>query len=102
MFFINMVDPWSLLIALFLTVCFMYIGKEAKKSYVPLMPLIVYLIILIMHTIQYIFKLPIQEENSFLVISQCILIDCILIFTSYISYLWINEIEGKSKIKKDK
>lgn len=99
MFFINMVDPWSLLIALFLTVCFIYIGKEAKKSYVPLVPLIVYLIILVMHTIQYIFKMPVQAENSFLVLSQSILIDCILIFTSYIAYLWINEIEGK-KAKK--
>lgn len=101
MFFINMADPWSLLIALFLTICFIYIGKEAKKSYVPLLPLIVYLLLLIMHTVQYIFKLPIQHENAFLVLSQSILIDCIMIFTSYIAYLWINEIEGKLKVKKD-
>ncbi len=102
MFFINMVDPWSLLIALFLTICFVYIGKEAKKSYVPLLPLIVYLLLLVMHVVQYIFNLPIPHENPHLVLSQCILVECIMIYVSYISYLWVNAIEGKSKAKRAK
>lgn len=100
--FINMVDPWSLLIALFVTIGFIYIGKEAKKSYVPLMPTVVYLLLLVMHVIQYIFNMPIQYENSNTVYAQCILIDCILLYASYISYLWVNEIEGKAKTKNAK
>lgn len=98
--FINIVNPWNLLIALFLTIGFIYIGKGAKKSYVPLVPVVVYLLLLIMHVIQYIINMPIQYENPTTVYAQCILIDCILLYASYISYLWINEIEGKSKTKK--
>lgn len=97
--FINMLNPWSLFIALFVTISFVYIGKCAKKSYVPLMPVIGYLLILVMHVIQYIFNIPIQYENPAKIYAQCILIDSILLYASYISYLWVNEIEGKAKKK---
>lgn len=92
--FINMVNPWSLLTALFVTVGFVYIGKCAKNLYVVLMPVIGYILILLMHIIQYIFSMPISSPQTY---AQCILIDCVFLYATYISYLWINEIEGKSK-----
>lgn len=95
--FINMVNPRSLLIALFVTIGFIYIGRGAKNSYVALMPVIGYLLILVMHIIQYMLNMPIQYENSAQIYAQCVLIDSILLYASYISYLWLNEIEGKSK-----
>lgn len=92
--FINMVNPWSLLTALFVTIGFVYIGKYAKNSYVVLMPVIGYILVLLMHIIQYIFNMPISSVQTY---AQCILVDCILLYASYISYLWVNEVEGKSK-----
>ncbi len=32
MFLVNIANPWALLIALFVTVCFIYIGKEGKNA----------------------------------------------------------------------
>lgn len=92
--FINMINPWSLLTALFVTIGFVYIGKYAKNSYVVLMPVIGYLLILVMHIIQYNINM---YASSIQIYAQCILIDCILLYTSYMSYLWINEVEAKSK-----
>ena len=95
--FINMVSPWNLLIALIVTIGFIYIGKAAKNSYVALMPVIGYLLILVMHVIQYIFNMPIQYGNPSQIYAQCILIDGILLYASYISYLLLNAVEGKLK-----
>lgn len=97
--FIDMLNPWSLFIALFVTIGFIYIGKGAKNSYLALMPVVAYLLILVIHIIQYMFNMPIQVENPSQTYSQCILIDGILLYSSYISYLWLNETEGKTKKK---
>ena len=59
MFLINVASPFVILIALILTIAFVYIGKEAKNAYVTLLPLIVFLILLLMHGIQFLI-LPIH------------------------------------------
>lgn len=99
MFFINIADPWILLVSLFVTICFIYMGKEAKNAYVPLMPLIVFLILLLMHGIQFLI-LPVGYEEMVPALSRCLLVDFIMVFISYISYLWIDDIETKAKKKK--
>ncbi len=99
MFLINVANPWILLIALFITLCFTYIGKEGKNAYVALVPLIVFLILLLMHGMQYmVFHL--QYEDMGPILARCLLVDFIMIFLSYISYLWIDDIEAKAKKKK--
>ena len=52
MFFIDLSNTSTILIALFLVMSFMYIGKQSKNAYVPAMPLIAFLVLLVMHTIQ--------------------------------------------------
>jgi phosphatidylglycerophosphate synthase len=99
MFLINIANPLILLLALFITICLIYIGKEAKNAYIPLMALIVFLILLVMHGIQFL-VLPAQYEDMAPVLGKCLAVDFVLIFISYISYLWVDDIETKEKKKK--
>ena len=99
MFFVNVAQPWVLLVSLFLTICLIYVGREAKNSYVTLMPLAVFLILLVMHGIQFLI-LPVAYEELAPQLARCLLIDFIMIFISYTSYLWIDDIETKAKKKK--
>ena len=99
MFLINIANPWVLLLSLFLTICLIYIGKEAKNAYVPLLSLIVFLLLLLMHGIQFLI-LPIQYENMAPLLGRCLLVDFVMIFVAYASYLWIDDIEAKAKKKK--
>lgn len=99
MFLINISDPWILLLSIFITVCLIYIGKEAKNAYVPLVGLIVFLILLVMHGLQFM-ALSMEYEGMMQILSRCLLVDFIMIFVSYISYLWIDDIETKAKKKK--
>ena len=99
MFLINVADPWILLLSLFLTICLIYIGKEAKNAYVPMIALVVFLILLVMHGIQFLI-LPVQYEDMMPTLSKCLAVDFIMIFISYISYMWVDDIETKAKKKK--
>ncbi len=99
MVLVNIANPWALLIALFLTLCFIYIGKEAKNAYVSLVPLVVFLILLVMHGLQFLMG-HLQYEEIGPILAKCLLVDFVMIFLSYISYLWIDDIEAKAKKKK--
>ncbi len=99
MFFIDISDPWILLISIFLVICLIYLGKEAKNAYVPLMSLIVFLILLVMHGIQFLI-LPAGYDYLASSLAKCMLLDFLLIFITYMAYLWIDDVEAKAKKKK--
>lgn len=99
MFFINVANPGALLISIFVIICLIYIGKEAKNAYVPMMALIVFLILLVMHGIQFLI-LPAQYESMIPELSRCLAVDFTMILVSYLSYLWVDDIETKAKKKK--
>lgn len=99
MFFVNVTDPWVLVISVFVIICLIYLGKEAKNAYIPLIALVVFLILLVLHGIQYM-TLPLQFEELAPLLGRCLLIDFVMIFVTYISYLWIDDIEAKEKKKK--
>lgn len=99
MFLIDISNPIILLVALFTTLCLIYLGKEAKNSYIPAISLVVFLILLIMHGIQ-ISTLAPQYMDYRPVIAKCLTVDFVMIFLTYMSYLWIDDIETKAKKKK--
>ncbi len=99
MFLVNVANPWVLLLSLFITICLIYIGKEAKNAYIPMMALVVFLILLVMHGIQFLI-LPVQYEYMVQPISKCLAVDFIMIFISYVAYMWIDDVETKAKKKK--
>ncbi len=99
MLFIDLSNTFNILISLFLVMSFMYVGKQAKNAYVPAMPLIGFLVLLIMHTIQI---LTLSPENAIYktAISWSLAFDFAFILLSYIAYMWTDEIEKNAKKKK--
>lgn len=99
MFFIDIANPIILLVSLFITVCFVYIGKESKNAYVPLIALVAFLVLLLMHGMQLIF-LPQTYATMSTDIARCLIVDFLMVFLTYASYLWIDDVETKAKKKK--
>ena len=97
--FINFTNTTTLLLALVLFVLTLFLGKETHKSEIPAIMLFVFLILLVCHAIE-IGAIPNISEETHFELSRCILVDFIFIFLSFISYLWIDEIQSKVEKKK--
>lgn len=96
---INLSDPYSILVALVLFTLTLFLARETRKSAIIAILLIAFLAIIIGHTVEYIM---IQDPTGQILstIARCITMDFIFIFLSFISYLWIDDIEAKEKKKK--
>ena len=99
MFFIDTSNPVIVLVGLGITLALIYLGKEAKNAYVPLISLISFLLILVIHVIQYT-AMGTQYVEYSEIIGKCLAVDFIMIFIEYMSYLWVDDIETKEKKKK--
>lgn len=99
MFFINLSKPESILISLFLVMCFMYLGKQAKNAYIPLMPLVTFLLLLVVHSIQILTLSPANEIYR-VALGWSLAFDFAFILLGYLAYMWTDEVETVSKKKK--
>lgn len=97
MYIINLSNPTSILIALLFTTLCIILGKEFKKSIIPAISLGVFLVLILMHLFQ---SFTLQNEIYKAILTKSISIDAIMIFLSYISYMWVDDIESKEKNKK--
>lgn len=99
MFLFNISNPVTLLLMLLATALTIYLAQEIKKSSIGAITLFVYLCLLIMHVIQI---ATLSEENRYIMgdLSKCIVIDFIFVLITFFSYLWIDDIETKTKGKK--
>ena len=97
MYIINLSDPYAIVIALMFTVLLIILGKEFKKSILPAIGLGVFLVLIVMHVLQ---SFAVTELMYKSILTRSITIDAIMIFLSYIAYLWIDDIEAKEKNKK--
>jgi len=97
MYILNLSEPLTIIGALMITLLFIILGKELKKSMLPAIPLFVFLILLVIHT----FQTTILIETAYkLIVTRSIIADAVMVFLSYISYLWIDDIETKQKAQK--
>ena len=96
---INLSDPYAILITLVLFVLVLWLARETKKSSIVGTMLVVFLAIIVGHSIEYVIT---QDPTGEIVeiISKSIAMDFIFIFLSFITYLWIDDIESKEKKKK--
>ncbi len=97
MYILDLTNPLVLLAALLVYGAFMILGKEFKKSLLPAISLFLFLITIGVYGVQ-LFLSASTETTRF--IFTCIGYNAILIFLSYISYLWVDNIEAKAKNKK--
>lgn len=93
---INLSEPFNVFVALALFVLTLFLAREMKRSNVTCIMLLIYLAIIVGHCIEYVLvKDPTGQIIS--VLAKCIAVDFIFIFLSFISYLWMDDIEAKEK-----
>ena len=98
MFFINS-NIFTLILILMLTGLVIYLGKETKKSWIPALLMGLYIVLLLVYLVQLIY-LPLGFEDVGKSIAICMAIDFALIMATYLSYLWIDDIEAKANNQK--
>lgn len=99
MFILDITNVVTLLLLLILTVLMIFLAHEFKKSYITAIPLFAFLALLIMHVVQ-LMTLPIEYSDMSSTLTWCIILDFAFIFVSFISYLWIDDVEAKKMNKK--
>lgn len=98
MYIINLSQPYAMLGALMITLLCIILGKELKKSFIPAICLGMFLVLILVHTVQ---SITLAEEVIYKpIITRSLGVDAIMIFLSYISYLWVDDMETKEKNKK--
>lgn len=95
---INFSEPFPILVALILFGLVLILSRETKKSYIMGIMLGAFLLILIGHAIE--LATIGYEEILRQTVAKSITYDLIFIFISFISYLWVDDIETKLNKKK--
>lgn len=97
MLLIDTTQPLTVLLLLTATVLLIFLGKEIKKPVVPAMALIFFLILLVIHSVQ----LCISSYEQYIVtIRYCITFELVMVFITFFSYLWVDDIASKFYKKK--
>ena len=97
MFMLNTVQPLTLLLLLAATILLILLGKEIKKPAIPAIALIAFLVILVIHAVQ--LCMPSYAEY-YVTIRYCIAFELSMVFVTFFSYLWIDDIASKFYKKK--
>ena len=99
MFIFNVANPITLILLLAITLILVFIGKETKKGYLTAISLLVFLALLIWHVGQ---LLTIGTEYVELkpTLTSCLVVDFVMILLSFLSYLWVDELESRKGKKK--
>ena len=96
---IDFSNGWNVLVALILFVLALVLAKLTNKSTIIGFTLGVFLVLTICHAIEYVYldKSIIVVKN---ILSKCLTYDFIFIGLSFISYLWLDDIEAKLNKRK--
>ena len=97
--YVDISNPFWLLVILFVNICLIYVGWKEKKAIVTLIPLLAFLALLVSHFLQ-ITAFAEQYENVRNNIISSMTWDFSFILLSYTSYLWVDEVETKFRNKK--
>lgn len=94
---INFTEPFAIFIALTLFVLVLFLGKETKKSIFLAIMLGIFLLIIAGHSFEFSISEAAELQNIY---ARCITVDFVFILLSFISYLWVDDIEAKAGKKK--
>ena len=97
--FINFTNPTFILLGVILFLLVLYLGRELKKAWVIGIMLFVFLGLLIAHAVEFA-TLAGKGGQLYETLLVCSAVDFIFIFLSFISYLWVDDIETKIGKKK--
>lgn len=97
---VDVSEPVTLLLITLATVLLIFLGRELKKSYIPAVVLVAYLVLAIFHGSQLITLSDEYFTQYQPILLRCIATDCIMIFVSLFAYLWIDDISCKAHKRK--
>lgn len=97
MYILDLSEPIAIVISLFITTICIVLGKQLKKSFIPAIPLLIFAILILIHVFQSAITIDLVEKA---ITKKSLGTDAVMIFLSYISYLWVDDIEAKEKNKK--
>ena len=93
---IDLSNPLNVLIAVILYVLVLFLSKEIKRSNITCIMLLTFLILIAGHCIEYVMiKDPTGEILPTL--ANCIAVDFVFVFLSFIGYLWMDDVEARDK-----
>lgn len=93
---IDLSNPFNVLVALILYILILFLAKEIKRSNVTCIMLLAFLTIIVGHCIEYaLVKDPTGEITTTL--ANCIAVDFVFTFLSFIAYLWMDDVEAKDR-----
>ena len=100
MYIFDISNPITLVLLLAVTILLLFLGKEIKKPFVPAIPLICFLLLMVGHAIQ-LAQIPQNDDGTFRgLLILCLGIDAVMVFISFIGYLWVDDIATKFYKKK--
>ena len=93
---INLSNPINALIAIILFILVLFLSKEMKKSNVVAIMLLTFLTIIAGNGIEY-FLTDSSQTEVLKTLANCIAVDFVFVFVSFISFLWMDDVEAKDK-----
>lgn len=96
---INFTNPFSVLVGVILFVLVLYLARSNKKAWIAGTMLFTFIALLVAHTVEFIL-ISGQSQEIHKAITTSATLDLVFIFLSFISYLWIDDIEAKEGKRK--
>lgn len=97
--FINFSNPTAILIGVILFLLVLYLARETKKAWIIGIMLFVFLGLLVGHTVEFA-TIARESEEIYNSLLASAIMDLVFIFLSFITYLWVDDIEVKEGKKK--
>lgn len=96
---INFTNPISVVVGVILFLLVLYLAKETKKAWIVAVMLFVFIAVLVGHTIEFA-TIAQQSEALYKVITTSTIYDFAFILLSFLSYLWLDQLEVKEGKRK--
>lgn len=100
MFIFNLTDPITLVLLVIATSLLIFLSKELKKPYIAVLPLVFFLALVLIHSVQLANVPKLENELVHSILLGSIAMDLAMIFISFFGYLWVDDIACKFYKKK--
>ena len=100
MYIFDISNPITLVLLLLATLLLIFLGKEIKKPHAPAVALVFFLILIVMHSVELV-QVPQGDDGTLkTLLTICLGIDFLMVFISFMGYLWVDDIATKFYKKK--
>ena len=100
MYIIDVTNPITLVLLLAATCLLIFLGKEIKKPHAPAVALIFFLVLVLVHSVQFANIPEANYEEVKSILLECLTVDFIMLFITFFGYLWVDDISSKFYKKK--